>query len=972
MPRSARTKSQAPSEAHNLAYTPAPPPSLADPLPVTLGELHDLIDHFGMLLTYTVTDDGGLNISWTAGMLRTPTGAVVLTIAGSDTCTDDAINHLKWVSGNTLTLSTVEGVHGVEICIGHIGCQDGDIWEVHTEPIIAVLLPDIQNGLEAIFPLAVASGCLVSEDTDATDPLDVTVSAGVYYHDLHDAHVIAAFDTRTANTLIRCFIDGSGPETWDFTADGAQSEIDVANWNSGTSLIGTSVGKFYKGLFLISEDNVFWIYAQAEHNTIAQAIDASLPTIPAGLTLFPRSVSYVYKHGDTAFEAATSDRWEDVRPVIAASIAAGPITAHANLIGNPAPADDHTQYLHIDGRRALSAPWAANNDITGLTKLEVDNIRLDGNTIIAISGALFVTSATGNVLIGSSSNDVLISATFSKIQLTSPNIELQNLTGDVLVSFNTVDQDSSLTYMETEDEFRFGSPVLAAIVAGGAASAGNLTLTSTTHGTKGKLLLGAAGTSAYDEVTDRLGLGTASPQQHLHISRAVPIIRLSDSNAATDQAVATLIEFYRGDNTSRVGYWGMESWSNDVMVLATDYAAGAIRLSTGSAVTALIIDSSQNFDFQDGNLTTTGTAAFAVTTLQETGTVKANLDIMQLVNPVNAADMDGTRTSILWRLARVTDTLLDAGRIGFEAADDWTATGSTQDADFVIECLEQGVMTEKLRITPSSSGGLFDTIGRMSNRRGDGFSNPFIIFSHADSAVLAPAFSMRRARGTFATPTAVVSGTRIGQLVWRGMDSTSGTFQGRASVTCECDGAVSAGTVPMNVLFATGTSSRIDRLTIDSSGDVTLNTSGVRLNFGGTTEYIEDGGSSLDFFTNNTKRLEILVGALLLVSGGTALGKLGWDANYVKLFHVSTEKQRIAVSSVQFADPMLIGSVSTVPASSAILELLSTTGALLLPRMTTTQRNALTAVDGMILYNSTTGQFNFREGGAWVTGSGLA
>ncbi|KKL87252.1 hypothetical protein LCGC14_1936600, partial [marine sediment metagenome] len=53
MPRSARTKSQAPSEAHNLAYTPAPPPSLADPLPVTLGELHDLIDHFGMLLTYT-------------------------------------------------------------------------------------------------------------------------------------------------------------------------------------------------------------------------------------------------------------------------------------------------------------------------------------------------------------------------------------------------------------------------------------------------------------------------------------------------------------------------------------------------------------------------------------------------------------------------------------------------------------------------------------------------------------------------------------------------------------------------------------------------------------------------------------------------------------------------------------------------------------------------------------------------------
>ena len=45
----------------------------------------------------------------------------------------------------------------------------------------------------------------------------------------------------------------------------------------------------------------------------------------------------------------------------------------------------------------------------------------------------------------------------------------------------------------------------------------------------------------------------------------------------------------------------------------------------------------------------------------------------------------------------------------------------------------------------------------------------------------------------------------------------------------------------------------------------------------------------------------------------------------------------------------------------------TTTGALIVPRMTTTQRNALSAVNGMIIYNTTTNQFNFFENSAWVT-----
>lgn len=51
---------------------------------------------------------------------------------------------------------------------------------------------------------------------------------------------------------------------------------------------------------------------------------------------------------------------------------------------------------------------------------------------------------------------------------------------------------------------------------------------------------------------------------------------------------------------------------------------------------------------------------------------------------------------------------------------------------------------------------------------------------------------------------------------------------------------------------------------------------------------------------------------------------------------------------------------------SAALEITSSTGALLLPRMTTVQRDALTAVNGMIIFNTNNGVIEGREGGAWV------
>ena len=94
----------------------------------------------------------------------------------------------------------------------------------------------------------------------------------------------------------------------------------------------------------------------------------------------------------------------------------------------------------------------------------------------------------------------------------------------------------------------------------------------------------------FDTTSNRLGIGSSSPQKNLHILHVTPTIRISDSNASTDREVTGLIEFYRGNTTNRVGYVAMTSLANDILALATDYADGEIRLRTGNAVDRLIID----------------------------------------------------------------------------------------------------------------------------------------------------------------------------------------------------------------------------------------------------------------------------------------------------------------------------------------------------------------------------------------------
>ncbi len=76
----------------------------------------------------------------------------------------------------------------------------------------------------------------------------------------------------------------------------------------------------------------------------------------------------------------------------------------------------------------------------------------------------------------------------------------------------------------------------------------------------------------------------------------------------------------------------------------------------------------------------------------------------------------------------------------------------------------------------------------------------------------------------------------------------------------------------------------------------------------------------------------------------------------------------LAIIQYQLLTAQGVGIGTTNPNSSALLDITSTTKGLLMPRMTTAQRNAIVSpADGLLIYNTTTEELNQRQNGAWKT-----
>ncbi len=193
---------------------------------------------------------------------------------------------------------------------------------------------------EALGPIY-AEGSIVTENVT---PFKIDVTAGEYYYSTSEFLPSGG----TSIIFTQYIRNGSGGWVTSATTDVVMGYDD----NSGTLSPLTLSAYTKHTLYVVGDgtyEKYFLVLGQDEYTSLVEAEGALLPTPPTFFTDSVSQIANIYiQQGTTGITQV-----EDIRPVI--GFKAGGVNAssvHGNLLG--LSADDHTQYLLVDGGRPMS------------------------------------------------------------------------------------------------------------------------------------------------------------------------------------------------------------------------------------------------------------------------------------------------------------------------------------------------------------------------------------------------------------------------------------------------------------------------------------------------------------------------------------------------------------------------------------------------------------------------------------------
>ncbi|UCB53035.1 MAG: hypothetical protein JSV10_02810, partial [Candidatus Zixiibacteriota bacterium] len=251
-----------------------------------------------------------------------------------------------------------------------------------------------------------------------------------------------------------------------------------------------------------------------------------------------------------------------------------------------------------------------------------------------------------------------------------------------------------------------------------------------------------------------------------------------------------------------------------------------------------------------------------------------------------------------------------------------------------------------------------------------------VLADHVWRGDSAEIFSLGNTGSNTATPTSV---SRRGPVMW---------FCGHTSVrpgAIELRYGDAGSDTPIGYLDITQEKGDSIRVRVDANGNVGIGTNDPSeilhiatgtaypdvIQIGGYTAFGQEHSSGATVVGDNVKPDDKPTIGMEIISdhssyGGRAMKMSSADGI---AFHAQTGS--VTAGDVFGNELMRITNTGNVGIGTAspqgALDVSSTTGALIVPRMTTAQRAALTAVNGMIIYNTDDNQFNFHENGDWVT-----
>ena len=280
-------------------------------------------------------------------------------------------------------------------------------------------------------------GLIFGQSGDANR--DVTMTTGYLWWGRTD-YAISAFDT-------------SGADTFQTYSAGGQEDAVASQWpnaqydNTGT--LTTMTNNKWANLFFWIEpdDTIAMVYGRAEYNSEALAEQESVPS-----SSLPTKISETgllasrFTFQKSANTATISSSFDTV-------FLHNGVTDHGNLAG--LGDDDHTQYLLADGTRALSANWDAGSFKITAETLESDIATGTAPfTVASTTEVANLKAATVGTIAGLAPDTATTAAAQTNITslgtLTALDVDNININGNTIIS-SDVNGDISLTPNGTGD-----------------------------------------------------------------------------------------------------------------------------------------------------------------------------------------------------------------------------------------------------------------------------------------------------------------------------------------------------------------------------------------------------------------------------------------------------------------------------------------------------------------------------------------
>ncbi|MFX0132178.1 MAG: hypothetical protein ACFFDN_00900 [Candidatus Hodarchaeota archaeon] len=288
------------------------------------------IDHLnsGLISGGIVTDEGLLDIAWTAGAVYDIIEGVPYRFdAGSTTLTNNAIVYVFWKQSTKAIVAELNTPTDIDVCLAIVCTAVGEIINLSKEVVLTKRLRQRLDIVCVQEPYSVISGLSIDPDPDPTSQLDVTLSTGEYISRGIIRILVPTVNSRDTISpgvyKMSRYFHSAGAWAYDTSPN-----IDTTYYDNGTTKTTIPLNNWAVCIFAHKYDpqndihQIAYFYPdqvfanETNATNFANAIQAGtepIPNEPPAFALLPKFFAYVFKQGETALILKPSTRWVDLR-----------------------------------------------------------------------------------------------------------------------------------------------------------------------------------------------------------------------------------------------------------------------------------------------------------------------------------------------------------------------------------------------------------------------------------------------------------------------------------------------------------------------------------------------------------------------------------------------------------------------------------------------------------------------------------